>query len=80
MHQKLGLHLRQRKSFVVLVIAALILVTFEPSVPAKEQSDEGSSWEFSVAPYMWFDALMIGDYEALKKADIDSYITFEGIG
>ena len=41
MHQKLGLNLRQRKSFV---------------------------------------ALMIGDYEALKKADIDSHITFEGVG
>ena len=41
MHQKLGLNLQQRKSFVVLVIAALILLTFTPSVPVKEQSDGG---------------------------------------
>ena len=39
----------------------------------------GGSWEFSVAPYMWFVALMIEDYEALEKVAIDSYITFEGI-
>jgi hypothetical protein len=71
MNQKLGRNLWQGKRFVVLVIAALILVTFAPSVLAKEQSDEGSGWEFSVAPYMWFVALD-GD-ATLKgvKSDVD---------
>jgi hypothetical protein len=71
MNQKLSCNLRQANSFIVLIIAALILVTFAPSVPAKEQSDEGGGWEFSVAPYMWFVALDGDATVKGTKSDVD---------
>ena len=77
MYQKPGVAPKQMRFFVTLIVVALILAVFAPSVPAEEKADEESGWEFQVAPYMWFLSAE-GDVTVKgQKSDVD--ISFDEI-
>jgi outer membrane protein OmpA-like peptidoglycan-associated protein len=71
MYPKQCSFLNQKRFFVILVIFALIVLSFISSVHAQDQPDEDSEWRYSVSPYMWLLA-MNGDITVEGiKADLD---------
>jgi hypothetical protein len=66
-----------KTAMVVFAIIALILAIFVSPVPAEEQSDKESEWEFKVAPYLWFLSLK-GDV-TVRGLESDLDIDFDKI-
>ena len=63
--------------FFIIAITAMMLSVFVPSVTAEEKPAENTTWEFQVAPYMWFISLE-GDV-TVKGQESDLDLNFSDI-
>ena len=71
MYRKSGITLKQKRFFLIMAIAAILVAVNVPSVSAEEKPVENSGWEFQVAPYMWFLSAS-GDVTVKgQKSDLD---------
>ncbi|MEN8807871.1 MAG: hypothetical protein ABF291_10350 [Desulfobacterales bacterium] len=71
MIRKSCIFLKLKLCFFIVAITAMMLSLSVSSVSAEENPTENSSWEFRVAPYMWFISL-VGDVTVRgQESDLD---------
>ena len=68
---------KQTRCFFIIAITAMMLSLWVPSVSAEEKPDANTTWEFQVAPYMWFISLE-GDV-TVKGQESDLDLNFSDI-